>query len=383
MAIGSKKFFFQSDLNKEVCVIVGTRPGIIMLAPVIHALSKSNIPYFIIHTGQHYSGAMDSELFEDLDLPQPLYHLDGVAEKKTHGGQTAAMLEGCETALIERRPRLVLVNGDANTNLAGALAARKLRLGVGHIEAGERSFDWRMPEVHNRRMMDHISDLLFTTNEKGAKQLRRESVQGQIYVTGNTIVDASLRHARMASLNSNILEKLGLEKNQYILVTSHREENVDDPDRLKNILLGASLAADKTSLPAIFVMHPRTKKRLKEFNIIEDNKLGSNIILIDSVRYLDFMHLLINSSIVLTDSGGVQQEAYIHHKNAVTMRDNTEWTETLENGGNRLSGVDCIDRIVECAMQANGECTDVWPEIFGDGKAAERIITIASEFSEG
>jgi UDP-N-acetylglucosamine 2-epimerase (non-hydrolysing) len=197
------KILHAGDLNNELAVIVGTRPGIVMFAPIIHQLRKENLRYFVVHTGQHYSPNMDDQFFEDLELAAYDYRLDGVAERKTHGSQTAAMLEGIEKILMQRRPRLVLVGGDANTNLAGALAARKLQIKVGHVEAGERSYDWRMPEEHNRVMIDHISDYLFITGEKAAENLKAEGIRGKICLTGNPIVDASLNHLDIAKRKSD------------------------------------------------------------------------------------------------------------------------------------------------------------------------------------
>ncbi|QKV18775.1 non-hydrolyzing UDP-N-acetylglucosamine 2-epimerase [Oricola thermophila] len=374
------KFIDRSDMAKEVAVVVGTRPGIIMMAPVIHALTELGVPNFVIHTGQHYSPAMDSELFEDLRLPKPAFHIEDVAGKKTHAGQTAVMLEGCEAALMERRPRLVLVNGDANTNLAGALAARKLHVGVGHIEAGERSFDWRMPEEHNRRIMDHISELLFASGEKAAAQLRKESVPGEIHVTGNTIVDASLNHANLADRHSDALNRIGLEPGSYILATSHREENVDVPGNLEAILRGIGEAARSADLKALFLAHPRTVKRIEQFGLADLVGPDSGIVMREAIRYLDFIKLLKSARIVMTDSGGVQQEAYIHRRPTVTMRKNTEWTETLETGANRLANPESAQEIREAALAALGADIASWPDIFGDGQAAKKIAMIAKEF---
>lgn len=380
MQLDAQKFIDPATTRLEVCVVVGTRPGIIMMAPVIHELVRREVPHFVLHTGQHYSPAMDSELFEDLRLSQPAFHIKDVSARPTHGGQTAAMLEGCEAALIERRPRLVLVIGDANTNLAAALAARKLRLGVGHIEAGERSFDWRMPEEHNRRMIDHISDLLFTTNEKSAAQLRKEQVQGVVHVTGNTIVDASLNHANLARRHSDVMKRYQLASNRYVLMTSHREENVDDARRLAAIVEAAGLVARDLRMPVLFVAHPRTQKRLAGADRSQSYASRPDFRIIPSLRYLDFLQLLINAGLVLTDSGGVQQEAYIHRRACVTLRDNTEWTETLANGANRLAGADDAVRIVGRIREALANLPTSWPAIFGDGRAAERITQVAKQF---
>lgn len=374
------KFIDKDSLKNEVAVIVGTRPGIIMLAPVVHELERQGVPYFIVHTGQHFSPSMDSQLFEDLELPAPQYHFASTSEKRTHGGQTAVMLEECEKAFMERKPKVVLVNGDANTNLAAALAARKLRISIGHIEAGERSFDWSMPEEHNRRIMDHISELLFTTNEKGASQLKKEQVMGDVYVTGNTIADASMNHAAIANKKSRILDEMGLTREGYIIMTSHREENVDAPSKLEAILKGAEKTAAKVGLPVLFMAHPRTQKRIEQFGLQGLAAGLKGVSIFDALRYLDFMQLLINSKAVLTDSGGVQQEAYVHRRPCVTMRENTEWTETLSDSANRLSGATCPDKIADSVVEALQMKDISWKPIFGDGKASARIVNVVARY---
>ncbi|MCG2776962.1 MAG: UDP-N-acetylglucosamine 2-epimerase (non-hydrolyzing) [Desulfobacterales bacterium] len=363
-----------SSLDRKIAVIVGTRPGIVMFAPIIHELQKGSIPHIVIHTGQHYSPNMDAQFFTDLELPEPQYHIEGVADKKTHGAQTAAMLEGIERVLLKEKPSLVLVGGDANTNLAGALAARKLRMQVGHMEAGERSFDWRMPEEHNRRMIDHISEHLFATGEKAEKHLLKESVQGKIYIIGNPIVDASIQHLTLAKKNSDALERLKLKAGGYALLTTHREENVDFQDLLRNILEGVSRASEALNLPILFLCHPRTLKRLKEFELWDWVNALPGLHVHEAVGYLDFLNLIAHARLVFTDSGGVQQEACIHHVAAVTLRENTEWTETLSHGANRLAGTD-PQRIVAASQEAVRTKRE-WPVPFGDGSAAAKIVDI-------
>ena len=357
-----------------VGIALGTRPGIIMLAPIIHELRRRQCPLFVIHTGQHYSPNMDLQMFEDLDLPAPDYRLQGVAERKTHGAQTAAMLEGIEAVLLERRPCLFLVGGDANTNLAGALAARKLRIAVGHIEAGERSFDWQMPEEHNRVMIDHISDHLFVTGTGGVGHLRQESVRGQIHVVGNPIVDASINHLALAKQKSGALARLGLEPARYAVVTMHREENVDVAERLKGALQGVSRAAQQIGLPALMLAHPRTMLRFKEFGLEDWLRQLAGLRIEPAVGYLDFLSLLANARLVFTDSGGVQQEACIHQVLCVTLRDNTEWTETLEIGANRLAG--CDPAAIPAAAVAALLTTASWSNPFGDGTTASQIADV-------
>ena len=370
------KILSEEELTPEVGIALGTRPGIVMLAPIIHELKRRQLPHFVIHTGQHYSPNMDAQFFDDLHLPRPDHRLSGVAERRTHGGQTAAMLEGIETILLERRPCLFLVCGDANTNLAGALAARKLHIRVGHVEAGERSHDWRMPEEHNRVMIDHISDHLFATGELSVRNLEQENVRGQIHLVGNPIVDASWQHLDLATRRSDVLRRFGVEPRRYALLTTHREENVDVPRHLRGALAGVSAAAEALQLPVLFLAHPRTQKRLAEFGLNDWVTDLPRLRMNEAIGYLDFLALLANAALVFTDSGGVQQEACIHHIPCVTLRDNTEWTETVEIGANWLAGCE-PDRILAGARQAViSEAT--WLVPFGDGTAARRIVDIAA-----
>ncbi len=370
-----------ADLAPEIGIAIGTRPGIVMMAPIIHQLRCRAVRHFVIHTGQHYSPNMDAQFFADLDLPACDYHLSGVAEKRTHGGQTAAMLEGVEAVLLQRRPRLFLVSGDANTNLAGALAARKLHIGVGHIEAGERSQDWRMPEEHNRVMIDHISDHLFVTSEHGVRNLKREGVRGQIHLVGNPIVDAARQHLQLALQRADVLRRFGVEPGAYALMTAHREENVDVSDNLRGALAGVSAAAQALDMPVLLLAHPRTRKRLGQFGIDSWARSLPRLRIADAVGYLDFTALLVKAALVFTDSGGVQQEACIHRIPCVTLRDSTEWGETLEIGANRLAGCD-PERVVAAARQALASERD-WGVPFGDGDAAERIVAICERLIAG
>lgn len=369
-----------AQMNSLVCVTVGTRPGIVMFAPIIHELRRRGVPHLILHTGQHYSPNMDTQFFQDLELPEPDYKLMEVSKQTTHGGQTAAMLEEIEKILLKERPQLILVGGDANTNLAGALAARKLRIQVGHVEAGERSFDWRMPEEHNRRIIDHISEHLFATSEKSRQNLLKESVQGTVYITGNPIVDASLQHLELAKEKSDALARFGVQPQRYALLTTHREENVDFPNLLRDELEGVSRASQVLNLLVLFLAHPRTLKRLSEFNLLDWAQDLPGIRLSEAVGYLDFLNLTAHAGLVFTDSGGVQQEACIHHVPAVTLRENTEWVETLEHGANRLAGTSPA-RIVEAAQEA-AIVDRIWPVPFGDGTAARQIVEVAQRILE-
>lgn len=368
------------DLVQQAAIVVGTRPGIIMLAPVIHEFRQRGLPHFVIHTGQHYSPNMDGQFFAELELAAPDFRLDGVSDKRTHGGQTAVMLEGIENVLMARRPCLLLVGGDANTNLAGALAARKLHISVGHVEAGERSGDWRMPEEHNRVVIDHIADHLFATDAKSVANLEREHVRGEIHLVGNPIVDASLRHRETAMRRSNALTRFGVEPGRYALLTTHREENVDVAANLRGALEGVAEAARALGLRVLFLVHPRTRKRLAEFDLAGWAGTLPGFVTADAVGYLDFLALLANSCLVFTDSGGVQQEACIHKIPCVTLRDNTEWTETLAIGANRLAGCDPFR--IAAAAGAAITAPRRWGMPFGDGAAA-RIVDVAERVVAG
>jgi UDP-N-acetylglucosamine 2-epimerase (non-hydrolysing) len=371
------KILKKEELKPKVAVIMGTRPGIIMFSPIIRALSATQVDFFIIHSGQHYSYNMDEIFFEQLEIPKPKHHLKGISEKKFHGAQTAAMLEGFEQILMAEKPGLVLVGGDANTNLAGALAARKLHIALGHVEAGERSYDWRMPEEHNRRMIDHISEYLFATNDKGKEQLLQEKVMGKIFVVGNTIVDAAFQNIEIAKKKSAILSKHGLQEKEYLVLTTHREENVDHPESLANILKSVEMVYQGTGLPVFFPVHPRTLNRLEMFNLAHRAGKIPGLIISEALGYLDFLRLLAGARLILTDSGGVQQEACIFQVPCVTLRENTEWTETLEIGANILAGV-VPEKIAAAAaemLERNGR----WRIPFGDGTAARQIAGVVSE----
>jgi len=372
-----KKVFDAQELAPAVALIIGTRPGIIMLSPLIKELGSRDIDFFTIHTGQHYSPNMDSTFFEDLELPQPDYRIQGVSEKRTHGGQTAAMLVGIENILMERRPCIVLVGGDANTNLSGALAARKLRMNLGHIEAGERSYDRTMPEEHNRVIIDHISDYLFVTGDTAVNNLKKEGIIHGVYKTGNPIVDASLQNFELAQSKSSIIRDQSLQPGRFAVMTMHREENVDSRQRLHEALEGVSNAAQKHGFPVIFSAHPRTLKRLKEFGLLDWAEQLPGIRTVEAVGYLDFLSLLGNSMLVFTDSGGVQQEACIHRIPCITLRENTEWTETLQINANRLSGCNA-GRIADATAEALNSDRN-WDAPFGDGRAAEYIADIVVE----
>ena len=347
-------------------IILGTRPEIIKMSPIIRACETQGVDYFVLHTGQHYSYDMDRAFFEDLELPEPEYNLN--VGSGTHAEQTGRIMTGIEKILMKEKPEVVLVQGDTNTVLAGALVASKLHIKVGHIEAGLRSFDRQMPEEINRVVTDHISDYLFAPTETARQNLIKEGIwEERIYVTGNTIVDAIQQNLEIARNKANPLQKMCLTPQEYFLVTAHRAENVDVKERFKGILEGLSIIRNEFSLPVIFSMHPRTAKMLQTFNFSVNG-----IQVVKPLGYLEFLQLESNARLVLTDSGGLQEEACILGVPCVTLRDNTERPETLEVGANVLAGTD-PDKMVNCVKKSLNSSLN-WRNPFGDGCAGQRII---------
>jgi len=355
----------------KISIIVGTRPEIIKMSPIIRECKNRALDYFILHTSQHYSYTMDQVFFEQLELPQPKYNLD--VGSGMHGEQTGKILIGIEKVLLKEKPDVVLVEGDTNTVLAGALAASKLHIKIGHVEAGLRSYDRNMPEEINRVLTDHCSDFLFAPTEKSKQILLEEGIpENKIYVTGNTIVDAVHQNLELAYKKQNILERLGLRPQEYFLVTIHRQENVDDRIRFQLILQGLEQINKKYGYPVVYPIHPRSQKMIKEFNFESDG-----IDFIKPADFLEFLQLENNAKVVLTDSGGVQEETCILGKPCVTLRDNTERLETLDVGSNLLAGVK-PNKIEECVSMMVDN-TKKWDNPFGDGKAGSKIINIMEE----
>jgi len=352
----------------KISVILGTRPEIIKMSPIIRHLNDKSLDFFILHTGQHYSYEMERVFFQELELPDADYNLE--VGSGTHGQQTGKMLGGIEGILLQENPNVVLVQGDTNTVLAGALAASKLGIKVGHVEAGLRSFDRSMPEEVNRVVTDHISDYLFPPTATARQNLIREGISnGKIFVCGNTIVDALLQNIRISEDQLSALNKFNLQKEGYFLVTAHRQENVDNKERLNNIIHGLEILHQEYMLPIVFATHPRTMKRMVEFDII----LPGGIKIIEPPGYLEFLQLEKNAKLVLTDSGGVQEETCILQVPCVTLRNNTERPETIDVGANVLVGTD-PSKILKGADVMINKPRD-WINPFGDGKAAEKIIS--------
>lgn len=355
----------------KVAIVLGTRPEIIKMAPVVRILENEGIDYFILHTGQHYSYNMDRVFFERLELPEAEYNLD--VGSGTHAEQTGKMLVGTERILQREEPDVVLVEGDTNSVLAGALAAAKLDVKVGHVEAGLRSYDREMPEEINRVLADHCSDLLFAPTEKSKQTLLDEGIpEGKIFVTGNTIVDAVYQNLRIAKRKVNIHDKLGIDERGYFLATVHRQKNVNNKKGFRGILKGLEMMQEEFGFPVVYPIHPRAKKQLKTFGVE-----AHGVKIVEPLDYLSFLQLESDARLVLTDSGGVQEEACILLVPCVTLRYNTERPETLEVGSNVLAGTNPHEIVKKADLMLNK--TNRWENPFGDGRAGERIIQILTE----
>ena len=353
----------------EISVILGTRPEIIKMSPIIRECENQSLEYFIIHTGQHYSYNLDKVFFEELELPEAKYNL-GVGSG-SHAEETGKMLIGIEKILLKEEPDVVLIEGDTNTILAGALAASEIHIKIGHVEAGLRSYDRFMPEEINRVLTDHVSDYLFAPTEKAKENLLKEGIEeDKVFVTGNTIVDAVNQNLEIAKRKMDIMSRLNFNPRGYFLATAHRQENVDVKDRLKGVLDGLALVYEEFNLPIIYPIHPRTMKRIKEFGL----KIPEGVELIEPLGYLEFLQLEANARLVLTDSGGVQEETCVLKVPCVTLRDNTERPETIEVGSNILVGTKTEKILDGVKLMFNKE--NNWGNPFGDGRAGMRIIRI-------
>jgi len=358
---------------KAVMAVVGTRPEIIKMAPIIRALRKNKIPLIFVHCGQHYDYNMSQQFIEELELPMPDYGYK--VKAYSQGAQTARIIIRMEQLLKKTLPALVLVEGDTNGVLATALAAVKLGIPVGHVEAGLRSFDLRMPEEHNRRLTDHISTYLFAPTEIAENNLERENVSGKIYVTGNTVIDAVIQHLPIAEKKSKILKSVRFEK--FALATAHRAENVDDFAVLKSFME----AFAEAPIPVIYPMHPRTKKRLQQNKIYAKIRNSVNVQILPPLGYLDFLVLMKKCEMIVTDSGGIQEEATAPcmRKPIMVIRLSTERPEAVKAGFAEVVGVE-KHKILE-AMERTLEHPKELPEKspYGDGNAAEKIARVIKE----
>jgi UDP-N-acetylglucosamine 2-epimerase (non-hydrolysing) len=352
----------------KIAVVLGTRPEIVKMAPVIKELTLRQADSFVLHTGQHYSYMLDKVFFEELKLPSPKYNLN--VGSGSHGEATGRMLIGIEPVLKDEKPDFVLVQGDTNSVLAGALAAVKLGIKIGHVEAGLRSYDRSMPEEINRIVADHMSDYLFTPTPKARETLLHEGIsEEKTFVTGNTVVDAVFQNLEIARSNKDVLKRLHLKPNEYFLVTVHRQENVDNFTRLASIIEGLDKLASEFARPVVYPLHPRAKKMMETYNL-----RPANVILTEPLDYFDFLRMIENAGLVLTDSGGVQEESCVLHVPCVTLRDNTERPETVEVGANTLGGASPNRMLVSARAMLNAKRD--WKNPFGDGNAAKRIVDI-------
>ena len=352
----------------KICIVVGTRPEIIKMSPIIRECERLKLDYFILHTGQHYSYNMDQVFFEQLELPQPKYNLE--IGSGSHAEQTGKILIEIEKVLQKEKPDIILVEGDTNTVLAAALAATKLHIKVGHVEAGLRSYDKGMPEEINRILTDHCSDLLFAPTEKAKKILIDEGIsKDKIYVTGNTITDAVFQNSKLAEKKGKILDDMQLKTKEYFLLTIHRQENVDDKYRFSSIINALHLLSKEFNNPVIYPIHPRSKKKINEFSLETDG-----IKLIEPLDFLSFLQLEQNAKLVLTDSGGVQEETCILGVPCVTLRDNTERPETVEVGSNIVAGIIPEDIYNHVSVMINKN--NSWKNPFGDGLTGKKIVEI-------
>lgn len=374
---------------KKVLSIVGVRPQFVKAAMVCAAAERYNrgrtgddcIRHKLLNTDQHYDSEMAEIFFQQLPLPRPDYSL-GVGSG-SHGAQTAAMLEKIEGVLLSDRPDCVIVYGDTNSTLAGALAAVKLHIPVAHVESGLRSFNRRMPEEINRIVADHCADILLCPTQEAVEQLGREGIKENVYFTGDVMLDAVKEFASLAAQRSTVLGELGVNPKEYVLVTIHRAENTDSSERMKELV--ETLC--RLGRPTVLAMHPRTRARLEQEagyrQLGERLRAASHLKITAPLSYLNMLQLEANARMIMTDSGGVQKEAYFLATPCLTLRDETEWMETLRDGWNLVVGTspEKILPLANSLWSRNGASPAGRPalSVFGDGRASDRIIEILVE----
>lgn len=344
---------------------MGARPQFVKAAVISRVFSKrDDVEEILVHTGQHYDANMSDVFFEEMEIPRPKYNLS--IHGMDHGAMTGQMLEKIEEVLKKENPDWVLVFGDTNSTLAGALAARKKHINVAHIEAGLRSFNMRMPEEINRILTDRISNILFTPTSTAIDNLEKEGYNNldiEIIRCGDVMLDASMYYAQKSAAMRSLPDETF--NGDFILCTLHRAENTDDPERLRNIVEALNEIHRTTRI--VLPLHPRTKK------LLEQNNLSLNVDLLDPVGYFDMIELLKRCKLVMTDSGGLQKEAYFFKNSCVTLRDETEWVELVDNGFNVLAGAD-RERIKQGVQQMLSNQPDFSMDLYGDGHAGEKIV---------
>jgi len=351
----------------NIITLVGARPQFIKAAPLSQAIRAAGHREFILHTGQHYDYGMSQVFFEELGIPEANENLD--VRSGGHGQQTGNMLIAIEKVLIREKPDLIIVFGDTNSTLAGALAAVKLHIPVAHVEAGLRSYNREMPEEHNRVLTDHCSDFLFCPTLTAVNNLQHEGITRGVRLVGDPMYDAVLMFAEKARQHSTILRDLELQQNGYLLATIHRAYNTDEPEVLGKILAALQACGEMVILP----MHPRTRQKIRDFDLLDLDAPSAQLHIIEPVSYLDMLMLEQNARMILTDSGGVQKEAFFFAVPCLTLRPETEWVETLEDGWNTIIGLDAdkIQRHVHDMI-----CPEHPPRpLFGNGQSAKRIVS--------
>lgn len=356
-------------MSIRIATIVGARPQFIKAAAVSRVIRDDyadKIEEVLVHTGQHYDENMSKVFFDGLDIPHPRYNLE--ISGGSHGAMTGRMLEAVEKVLLEEKPDWVLIYGDTNSTLAGALAAAKLHIPVAHIEAGLRSFNMRMPEEINRILSDRISTLLFCPTETAVKNLNAEGITSGVLNVGDVMYDIALYYRDRAKQQSKILSDLRLAERSFALATCHRAENTDDPNRLGGIV--AALAEVARNMPVVFPLHPRTRKLIDDYGL--KHHLDA-VKVVEPLSFLDMVALEQAAKVILTDSGGVQKEAYFYGVPCVTMRDETEWVETVEQGWNQLVGASASAILAAVSQQVKSKQAGAAAP-YGNGKAAHGIV---------
>lgn len=355
-------------MSLKILTVVGARPQFIKAAAVSREILRhpGQLQEVMVHTGQHYDANMSQVFFDELEIPAPRYNLE--VSGGQHGAMTGRMLEGIEKILLDEQPDWVLIYGDTNSTLAGALAAAKLHIPVAHVEAGLRSFNMRMPEEINRILSDRVSTLLLCPTELAVENLAREGVTQGVHNVGDVMYDVALYYRERARAISRILDRLGLQEKGFALATCHRAENTDDPVRLTGIV--NALAQIAEDLPVVLPLHPRTRKLMQQFGL--EGELSA-LTVVEPLAFLDMVTLEQAAKIILTDSGGVQKEAFFYEVPCITMRDETEWVETLASGRNQLVGADS-QRILSAYQQGPQFAPEAGFAPYGDGFASKKII---------
>jgi len=357
----------------KILTIIGARPQFIKAASLSRYLKKMfntdiNIKEIILHTGQHYDNNMSEEFFSELNIPNPDYNLQVGSD--TPARQTAKMMMGIEEIALRQWPDFILIYGDTNSTIAGALVGAKLHIPIAHVEAGLRSYDREMPEEINRVVSDAISTILFCPTETAVNNLKREGITKGVYNVGDIMLETYLYYKDQAQKSSTILNKLNLKPKEFILCTIHRASNTDNTENLKNIFIGLTNSREGIILP----LHPRTKKKINQNEFLK-KYIGPNIKIIVPVGYFDMICLEVNAKKIVTDSGGIQKEAYFNKVPCITLRENTEWVETIEQGVNQLVGVD-PEKIEESIINFHPREQNYSQQLYGDGKTSEKIIEI-------